>query len=449
MWSNEITLLTYCQNYNYETNVNYVNDTSEYIIYIYSLNTTINFFILDENFKIKTMGQPNNTCYISKEINNCENKVSSSIFYSKNRGNYTLMAKCEYSDSYVDYMLDIEGECIPVTQFEDFEIQTPISMTTSLTQTITSINDFNIIPTTNLFSTIPTNKTLKTIPITNTLTTTPITNTLTTITLTNIPIINTLTTILITNILTTIPITNTLTTIPIINILTTIPIKNLTTIPITITLTIITMTNTLTTIPITNSLATIPIINLTTIPITNTITIITITNTLTTIPIINSIATMIITSILTTNLSINTLTDIPTINTLTIIPSIISSNLSFLSSTEFSQDFINSSILNSLSISSSLISSNLFNYIDFYEEGDIIKGKINITKKEIENNLEDIMNKIKLSQKYKIYGIDYNLTISSINYINSFNSSHIEFYECEKILREKYNLTSEELLTIV
>ena len=256
-WSNEKTILNYCQKYNYETNVNYINDTSEYIIYFYSNNTQLHFFILDENFKIKSKNQQDNTCYISKVINKCENKFASSIFFSKSSSsssNYTLMAKCKNSNSNEDYILDIEGECVPVIESEDLEILTPIS--TFLEQTTTSINSL----------------------------------------------------------------TNTLTTFPIISILTTIP-------------------------------------------------------------------------------------------------SILSSISSFPSSTELSQDFPYSSLLNSLSISSSLISSNIFNYIDFYDEGDIIKGKINITKKEVENNLKQIIDKLQLNQKYKIYGIDYNLTISPIKYI--------------------------------
>ena len=41
------------------------------------------------------------------------------------------------------------------------------------------------------------------------------------------------------------------------------------------------------------------------------------------------------------------------------------------------------------------------------------------------------------------------MTISPIEDINSFNSSYIDFSKCEEILRIKYNLPNEEILTIL
>ena len=56
---------------------------------------------------------------------------------------------------------------------------------------------------------------------------------------------------------------------------------------------------------------------------------------------------------------------------------------------------------------------------------------------------------IQINQKYKIYGDNYNLTITPISDINSFNSIFVDYSECEKILREKYSLSPDEILTIL
>ena len=376
VWSNEIALIYYSQKSNYETNIIYISDTSEYILYAYSTPQKIEFLIFDESFKIISKNHQNYTCFISKEFSNCE-QIISSLFYDTKSGNYTLMAKCTNLTDY--YILNIERDCDSYFPLEDFIFQISLSTTIFLTQTTILTNYLTTIPLTTISVT------------TNPFTTNPFTtNPFTTIPLTIIP----LTTIPLTTIpLTTIPVTtNHFTTIP----LTTIPLK---TIPLT--------TIQLTTIPLT----TIPLttIQLTTIP-------------LTTIP----------------------LTTIP----LKTISSLLSSFLSLPSSTEISQKIPNSTILYSLDLPS-IASSISLNYIDFYDEGNIIKGKINITKKEAEKNIKQIMEIIQINQKYKLYGEDFNLTISPINDINSFNSTYVELNECEEILRGQYELSSEEILIIL
>ena len=68
---------------------------------------------------------------------------------------------------------------------------------------------------------------------------------------------------------------------------------------------------------------------------------------------------------------------------------------------------------------------NIVNNYEFYIEGDIIKGKINKTKEEIEDNLGDIMNIIEIGKKYEINGNDYNISISPVDIISSFQTSFI------------------------
>ena len=87
---------------------------------------------------------------------------------------------------------------------------------------------------------------------------------------------------------------------------------------------------------------------------------------------------------------------------------------------------------------------------EFYIEGDIIKGKINKEKEEVENNLDDIMKVIEIGKKYEIIGNDYNISISPVDTISSFQTSFISEYSiCEQILRKYYNMSEEEIITIL
>ena len=92
---------------------------------------------------------------------------------------------------------------------------------------------------------------------------------------------------------------------------------------------------------------------------------------------------------------------------------------------------------------------NILDDFEFYYKEDIIKGKTNKTKEDIQNNLENIIKKIEIGQKYEINGDDYNILISPVNVINTFNSSYVEFSICEQILRKKYNISQEKILTIL
>ena len=93
---------------------------------------------------------------------------------------------------------------------------------------------------------------------------------------------------------------------------------------------------------------------------------------------------------------------------------------------------------------------NIINNYEFYIEGDIIKGKINKKKEEVENSLDDIMKVIEIGKKYEIIGIDYNISISPVDIISSFQTSFIsEFSICEQILRKSNNISEEEIITIM
>ena len=76
---------------------------------------------------------------------------------------------------------------------------------------------------------------------------------------------------------------------------------------------------------------------------------------------------------------------------------------------------------------------------------DQVKNK---TKEEILENPDDIINSIEIGKNYEIKGEDFTLTIQPTN--SSFNesSTHIDFSECEKILRQNPNIST-SILTIL
>ena len=107
-----------------------------------------------------------------------------------------------------------------------------------------------------------------------------------------------------------------------------------------------------------------------------------------------------------------------------------------------------SSYLDSTSLISSTYIGILHN-IEFNNEKDIYIGTINKPKEEIGENLDIIMEEIELNKKYLIYGDNYNITVSPLKEIQSFQSTYVDLSLCEDILREKHNLPHDEILTIL
>ena len=87
--------------------------------------------------------------------------------------------------------------------------------------------------------------------------------------------------------------------------------------------------------------------------------------------------------------------------------------------------------------------------ITFHLDNDIFHGEIKLEKEELEDKLNEIMQIIEIGQKYEINGKDYNISITPINDLNTFKSTYVDFTVCEKILRNKLNISSEEILTIL
>ena len=104
---------------------------------------------------------------------------------------------------------------------------------------------------------------------------------------------------------------------------------------------------------------------------------------------------------------------------------------------------------NSFSPNQPILENESLNTIFLYLDGDIMKGKLDKTKEEFENSLDDFMKTIEIGKKYEIYGNDYNVSINPINDIDYLKSSIANFEKCEEILRKEYNMTEEEILTIL
>ena len=133
-----------------------------------------------------------------------------------------------------------------------------------------------------------------------------------------------------------------------------------------------------------------------------------------------------------------------------IISSYISS--SFLSSTFFTtSNFSSSSQIGSFSSNihksySSVIISNSFLITN---EDKIIRNKTDIPKDEIVEKLDEIMKSIEIGKKYEFSGDGFIIEIKPINSSSLENSTHINFIQCENILRKENNISSEEILTFL
>ena len=87
----------------------------------------------------------------------------------------------------------------------------------------------------------------------------------------------------------------------------------------------------------------------------------------------------------------------------------------------------------------------IIEYINLNSE--IITAKINIKKDELIESIPDIINSIEIGKKYEIKGDDYDIKIHPINESLGENTTFVNFLECESILRGKYNLSSDKILT--
>ena len=78
----------------------------------------------------------------------------------------------------------------------------------------------------------------------------------------------------------------------------------------------------------------------------------------------------------------------------------------------------------------------------------IVRKKINKTKEEIKDDIEEIIKDYEIGKIYELYGNDYDIKISPINTKDYNNiSTYIEFSICEDILRKYYDISPDETLS--
>ena len=78
---------------------------------------------------------------------------------------------------------------------------------------------------------------------------------------------------------------------------------------------------------------------------------------------------------------------------------------------------------------------------------EIITINSNQTKEQIIENIEEIISDKEIGKDYEIKGEDYNIIIKPTNSSSFENSTKVDFEECEKALREKYDIPDSSIIT--
>ena len=421
--------MTKCMQLEYGTDIQYISEKNEYIGYCFLAISKKNIIKFDENFEVKE--NENNSKYyisVSSQSGICYNVYSLSVLYIKSSHDYFIARTCDIDNVPKLDLISISEENIVKYDIPGDTKSEPTS--TPNTKTTIPTPKTTLVLTTQIKTTIPT-------PTTTLVSTTQIKTTIPTPTTTLIPTTQIKTTIptlkstLVSNIKSTITKTQ-----PTLNIQTTTIIAQ----PLLLLSSEI-QSSYFTSTKISNPISTY---------ISNSI--------------ISKPSSIIITeqnikttyTKFTTSLSDKSTTLlVPNTPSMTIKNSILFSSLSSksLSST------ISSTTITKLSLPDSFISKSniqsqstmLTTYkkkLVFQVEKDIMKAKINVTKEELDDHLDDIIDQVDIGKRYEINGDDYNLLISPVNAIDTFNSSYVEFSICEQILRKKCNISQEKILTI-
>ena len=80
---------------------------------------------------------------------------------------------------------------------------------------------------------------------------------------------------------------------------------------------------------------------------------------------------------------------------------------------------------------------------------DIFDKYKDISKEELKDALNEIISKVEIGKNYEIKGKDFTLKIKPTNSSFFYNSTHVYFEECEKILRKHYNISNSSILSFV
>ena len=87
------------------------------------------------------------------------------------------------------------------------------------------------------------------------------------------------------------------------------------------------------------------------------------------------------------------------------------------------------------------------NKIDDEKEKNIEKITTKESKEEILNNIPNFIKDKEIGKNYQIIGDDFSIIIKPTNSTAFQDSTHVDFAECEKILREHYNISNSSIIT--
>ena len=411
--SDPVILMTKCMQLEYGTDIQYISEKNEYIGYCFLAISKKNIIKFDENFEVKE-NENNSKYYISVSTQSgiCYNVYSLSVLYIKSSHDYFIARTCDIDNVPKLDLISISEENIVKYDIPGDTKSEPTS--TPNTKTTIPTPKTTLVLTTQIKTTIPT-------PTTTLVSTTQIKTT-----------IPTLKSTLVSNIKSTITKTQ-----PTLNIQTTTIIAQ----PLLLLSSEI-QSSYFTSTKISNPISTY---------ISNSI--------------ISKPSSIIITeqnikttyTKFTTSLSDKSTTLlVPNTPSMTIKNSILFSSLSSksLSST------ISSTTITKLSLPDSFISKSniqsqstmLTTYkkkLVFQVENDIMKAKINVTKEELDDHLDDIIDQVDIGKRYEINGDDYNITITSIDDIDDFKTTYADLSICEQILRKVNNISDDKILTML
>ena len=80
---------------------------------------------------------------------------------------------------------------------------------------------------------------------------------------------------------------------------------------------------------------------------------------------------------------------------------------------------------------------------------EINEDKINTTKENLINEISSILNDTEKGKIYKKNGGDYSILIYPTNSLDSISTSHVNFTECEKVLRSHYRMPNTSIITFM
>jgi hypothetical protein len=95
------------------------------------------------------------------------------------------------------------------------------------------------------------------------------------------------------------------------------------------------------------------------------------------------------------------------------------------------------------------ISENTISFTTTENINEIIEDIKNIKKEELIEKIPDLINSIEVGKNYEIEADEFSISIKPTNSSYLENATHVNFTECEKIIREKFNMSNSRIITFL